>query len=140
MARLEREDHDEELREVRERRLQDAGDGRPRPAPDLLDRHRDDPRHAGQRQRGEHERHDPRDAGGVAGHAGEDDQRCDHDEQRAFDPGQPAQLIVGGSSRRRQLTHPLELPGLDLAPHPLVDLVLAGVRVRACGAPARAGS
>ena len=36
--RLEREDHHEELREVRERRLEHAGDGQTSPAPDLLDR------------------------------------------------------------------------------------------------------
>ena len=125
---LEREDNHEELREVRERRLQDAGDRRPRPAPHLLDRDRHDPRHAGKCQRREHEREDPRDAADVARHAGEDDQHRDDDEQRAFDSSQPAQLIIGGASRSRQLTHPLELPGLDLALDTLIDLVLAGRR------------
>ena len=55
LALLQREDHDEQLRQVAERRLQHAGDARPEALAELLGGERHDPRQPGQRERGERE-------------------------------------------------------------------------------------
>jgi hypothetical protein len=55
LARRERKEHDEELGDVRKRRLERAGDTRSEPLTDGFGRERDDPRKAGERGRGKQE-------------------------------------------------------------------------------------
>ncbi len=55
LARREREDDDEELGQVTERRLEDPGHRRTEPLPDLLGRERDEPGEPGERERREDE-------------------------------------------------------------------------------------
>ena len=57
---LQREDHDEQLRQVAERRLQHPGDARPEALAELLGRERDDPRQPRERERRDREARDRR--------------------------------------------------------------------------------
>ena len=59
LAGAEREEDDEELGQVAERRLQEAGDRRPEPQPDLLGRERHHPGEPGERQRSRPRRRPP---------------------------------------------------------------------------------
>ncbi len=76
LAGAEREDDDEELRQVAERRLEHAGDGRPELGADRLGRDPDRPRDAAERGPRENEDRDRR-CVGVVEDAGDDDERED---------------------------------------------------------------
>ena len=65
LAGREREDDDEELGQVAERRLEHAGGGRPEALADLLGRERDDPREPGERGGRDREREQRRRVGVV---------------------------------------------------------------------------
>ena len=87
LALLQREDHDEQLRQVAERRLQHPGDAGPEALAELLGRERHDPRQPGERERGEREARDRR-PGLVVGHARERRQHRDQEQGRALERGQ----------------------------------------------------
>jgi hypothetical protein len=75
--RVQREQRDEQLRQVAERRLHGAGGGRPHACAELLGRAADEPRQLRDRQRGERERQHGRRVREVGDGGGGDERRCD---------------------------------------------------------------
>ena len=89
LALFEREDHDEQLGQVAERRLHHAGDARPEALAELLGGERHDPRQPRERERGEREAGHGRPRA-VVGDAGERREHRDQQQEQALEGVMPA--------------------------------------------------